>query len=92
MVCGHQLDSPRRGDSNRYPGHMILCRTDGDYGKNTLTIWSNEKSYISMELSCKGTRNVFIPAKATILMTSSSLGLYFTILICSWVSFTASDE
>ena len=29
--CGYSLESPRRGDSNEYPQHMFLWRTDKDY-------------------------------------------------------------
>ena len=30
------LESPRRGNFNRYPLHLILCRTDVDNAKITL--------------------------------------------------------
>ena len=36
ICCGCLLESPHRGDSNRYPQHMILRRTDGNFAKKTL--------------------------------------------------------
>ena len=29
--CGYSLESPRRGDSNEYPQHKFLWRTDKNY-------------------------------------------------------------
>ena len=31
LCCGYSLESPRRGDSNEYPQHMFLWRTDENY-------------------------------------------------------------
>ena len=33
ICCGDLLESPRGGDSNRLPQHMILWRTNGNYAK-----------------------------------------------------------
>ena len=36
ICCGDLLESPRGGDSNRSPQHMILWGTNGNYTKNIL--------------------------------------------------------
>ena len=36
ICCGDILESPRGGDSNRKPQHMILRRTNDNYAKNLL--------------------------------------------------------
>ena len=35
IICGYLLESHRLGNSNRYPQHMILWRTDGHLLKET---------------------------------------------------------
>ena len=35
MCCGCVLESPRRGDSNTHPQHMILWRFYDNWNKNT---------------------------------------------------------
>ena len=36
ICCGDLLESPRGGDSNRSPQHMILWITNDNYAKNLL--------------------------------------------------------
>ena len=31
ICCGYSLESPRRGDSNEYPQHMLLWRNKQNY-------------------------------------------------------------
>ena len=42
ICCGCVLESPRWGDSNTHPEHMILWRTYDNSGKNTGVLWKHE--------------------------------------------------
>ena len=50
--CGCVLESPRRGDSNTHPQHMILWRTDGILVKKHNYNAVNCENFISTETSC----------------------------------------
>ena len=51
ICCGCVLESPRSGDSNTHPQHMILWRTDGNLGKNRTIIYFYERNMITERLT-----------------------------------------
>ena len=61
ICCGYSLESPRQGDSNEYPQHMFLWRTDKNYPSIIILLFCS--SEFSTSTKRKGSWNMSLVSR-----------------------------